>query len=184
VNGGEAAGALPDVLRPGLAVIFCGINPGARAAAAGHNFIGRNNRFWRAIHLAGFTPRQIPAEEDRTLLDYGCGLTTAVARPTRRADELSHEELAGASQTLRLKVEHYAPHTVAFLGKAAYAAITARRDIAWGQQADRFGGAAVWLLPNPSGLNRGFSLEQLVEAYGALRLAVATDLAAASTPLS
>ena len=167
---------LPDVIGPGLAVVFCGINPGARAAAAGHNFVGRGNRFWRTIHLAGFTPRQIPAEEDQTLLNYGCGLTTAVARPTRRADELSREELAGASAALKRKIEFYAPRTIAFLGKAAYAAILAKPDIAWGAQPDRFGRAAVWILPNPSGLNRGFSLDRLVEAYGALRSAVAADL--------
>jgi TDG/mug DNA glycosylase family protein len=159
-------------------VVFCGINPGARAAATGHNFVGRSNRFWRAIHLAGFTPHQIAAEDDQTLLRYGCGLTTAVARPTRRADELSQAELADAGEVLRRKIERYAPRHVAFLGKAAYAAITLRRDIAWGPQPESFGGAGAWLLPNPSGLNRGFTLDQLVAAYGAFRRAVAADLPA------
>ena len=74
-------------------------------------------------------------------------------------------------------MQRYAPRTIAFLGKAAYAAIVARRELEWGLQADTFAGAAVWLLPNPSGLNRAFSLAQLVEAYGALRLAIADDLA-------
>jgi TDG/mug DNA glycosylase family protein len=60
---------------------------------------------------------------------------------------------------------------VAFLGKAAYAAIRAVPDLPWGPQAEPYGGASVWILPNPSGLNRGFSLSQLVEAYNALRLA-------------
>jgi double-stranded uracil-DNA glycosylase len=78
--------SLPDVLAPGLAVVFIGINPGARAAAAGHNFAGSNNRFWRAVHLAGFTPVELSAEQDQTFVKYGCGLTTAVARPTRRAE--------------------------------------------------------------------------------------------------
>jgi TDG/mug DNA glycosylase family protein len=168
--------ALPDVLAPGLAVVFCGINPGAGAAKAGHSFVNGSNRFWRAIHLAGFTPVQIPAEQDQTLVNYGCGLTAAVARPTRRADELSKDELAGAADVLRQKIEHYAPRTIAFLGKAAYAAIMETKTLDWGPQSARFGGSAVWLLPNPSGLNRGFSLDQLVEAYGALRLAVAKDL--------
>jgi TDG/mug DNA glycosylase family protein len=168
--------SLPDILAPNLAVVFCGINPGARAAAAGHNFVGHSNRFWRAIHLAGFTPHQIAAENDRDLLTYGCGLTTAVARPTRRADELTREELVAATDALRRKMQHYAPRTIAFLGKAAYAAIVGRRDVPWGPQAERFAGADVWVLPNPSGLNRGFSLGELVEAYGALRVAVAEDL--------
>ncbi|WP_158915166.1 G/U mismatch-specific DNA glycosylase [Caulobacter sp. S45] len=167
---------LPDVIAPGLAVVFCGINPGARAAAVGHNFVGHSNRFWRAIHLAGFTPMQIPATEDQTLLNYRCGLTTAVGRSTRRADELSRDELIAASDALRRKIEHFAPRTIAFLGKAAYAAITAQRDIQWGPQPASFGGASVWLLPNPSGLNRSFSLDRLVEAYSALRIAAAIDL--------
>jgi double-stranded uracil-DNA glycosylase len=170
---------LPDVIGPGLAVVFCGINPGARAAAAGHNFVGAGNRFWRAINLAGFTPEQIAAEQDQTLLRYGCGLTTAVARPTRRADELSHDELVAAEAVLRAKIERYAPRTLAFLGKAAYAAIAAQKSVAWGRQAATFAGASVWVLPNPSGLNRGFSLGALVKAYSELRLAAQDDLRAA-----
>jgi TDG/mug DNA glycosylase family protein len=166
---------LPDVMGPGLSVVFCGINPGARAAAAGHNFIGGRNRFWRAIHLAGFTPELIGAEDDQTLLRYGCGLTTAVARPTRRANELSHDELVGAKAALQTKIEHFAPRTLAFLGKAAYSAIAGRRDISWGSQLASFGGASVWVLPNPSGLNRGFSLDDLVQAYRELRLALAGE---------
>lgn len=165
---------LPDVIGPGLAVVFCGINPGARAAAEGHNFVGRSNRFWRAIHLAGFTPEQISAERDQSLLKYGCGLTTAVARPTRRAGELTRAELVLAAAALERKIKRYAPRTVAFLGKAAYAAIAGRREIEWGRQVALFGGAGVWVLPNPSGLNRGFSLDDLVRAYRELRLAVAS----------
>jgi TDG/mug DNA glycosylase family protein len=164
---------LPDVIGPGLAVVFCGINPGARAAAAGHNFVGPSNRFWRAIHLAGFTPERIPAEQDLSLLKYGCGLTTAVARATRRADELSRDEFVLAAVALERKIEFYAPHTLAFLGKAAYSALTGRREIAWGPQAGRLGGAAVWVVPNPSGLNRSFSLVELTRHYRELRLAVA-----------
>jgi TDG/mug DNA glycosylase family protein len=175
-------GALPDVIGPDLAVVFCGINPGAQAAAVGHNFVGRSNRFWRAIHLAGFTPMQIAAEQDHCLLDYGCGLTTAVARPTRRADELSRDELVGAAAALRRKVEHFAPRTIAFLGKTAYAAIAAKRDVHWGPQPETFGGASVWVLPNPSGLNRGFRLDQLVDAYSVLRVAIASDLLASTPP--
>jgi TDG/mug DNA glycosylase family protein len=169
---------LPDVIGPNLAVLFCGINPGATAAAAGHSFVSPSNRFWRAIHLAGFTPVQLRAEQDQTLLDYGCGLTAAVARPTRSAAELSRAELAGAADGLRAKVERYRPRVIAFLGKAAYQAITARRDMAWGLQPETFGGAEVWLLPNPSGLNRAFSLEDLVQAYGELRRAAALPDAA------
>ncbi len=89
---------------------------------------------------------------------------------------MTRDELAQAADTLRQKIEHYAPRTLAFLGKAAYSAITTQRNIQWGAQPASFGGAAVWVLPNPSGLNRNFSLDALVEAYKALRLAVANDL--------
>ncbi|HEY0146584.1 MAG TPA: G/U mismatch-specific DNA glycosylase [Methylovirgula sp.] len=167
---------LPDVLAPGLAVVFCGINPGAHAAAAGHNFVGRSNRFWRAVHLAGFTPTELSAEEDQTFVRYGCGLTVAVARPTRRAEEITRDERSAGAAALRARIEHYAPRTIAFLGKASFAAIMGQRHVTWGPQPARFGGAAVWVVPNPSGLNRGFSLDQLVEAYGTLRRAVAKDL--------
>jgi len=165
-----------DVLAPGLAIVFCGINPGARAATAHHNFVGRSNRFWRVIHRAGFTTEQIAAEQDRLLLAYGCGLTAVVPRATRRASELSSDELLLGRQALRRKMEHYVPRTVAFLGKAAYSAITGGRDLSWGAQPETLAGAAVWVAPNPSGLNRRFSFEDLLEAYGALRLAVGKDL--------
>jgi TDG/mug DNA glycosylase family protein len=167
--------SVPDILAPDLDVVFIGINPGAAAATAGHNFVGRSNRFWRTLHLAGFTPTLIPAEEDHRLLDYSCGLTAAVARPTRRAQDLRPDELRGAAEPLRAKLARYRPRTIAFLGKAAYAAIVQRREVAWGAQADPFAGAAVWVIPNPSGLNRAFTLVQLVEAYSALRRAVERD---------
>lgn len=168
--------SLPDVLAPGLAVVFCGINPSARAAVAGHNFAGRSNRFWRAVHLAGFTPVELAAEQDATFINFGCGLTAAVARPTRRAAEVTRGEMIAGMATLQAKIEFYAPGTIAFLGKAAFAAITTQRHFAWGPQPGTFAGAAVWVVPNPSGLNRSFSLEQLVEAYGALYRAVSKDL--------
>lgn len=159
---------LPDILANRLAVVFCGINPALSAAAAGHHFIRRSNRFWRAIHLAGFTPEEILPENDRTLLRYGCGLTTVVTRPTARADQLSAHEFAAAAGKFERKIARYAPRFVAFLGKPAYCALSGSRQIAWGPQPARMGGAAVWVLPNPSGRNRAFSLDALVSAYGEL----------------
>ncbi|CAB3629489.1 G/U mismatch-specific DNA glycosylase [Achromobacter pestifer] len=163
---------LPDLLAEGLAVVFCGINPGLRAAASGHHFDGANNRFWRVLHLAGFTPQQIRPANDRDLLAHRCGLTAAVGRATARADQLSQQELLNAGAALRLKIEHYRPAHVAFLGKAAYAAISNQRQVLWGRQAEPFGGAHAWVLPNPSGLNRSFSVNELVDAYRQLFLAL------------
>ena len=172
---GDAAGPdcrLADVIAHELAVVFCGINPGLRAAACGQHFAGRGNRFWKVLHLAGFTPRQLEPEAGRTLLDYRCGLTTAVGRPTARAAELSPGELLAARLPLQQKIVTYRPENIAFLGKPAYAAICNRRALSWGIQDAHFGGARVWLLPNPSGLNRSFSLERLVAAYRALQQAI------------
>jgi TDG/mug DNA glycosylase family protein len=165
---------LPDILAPDLSLIFCGINPGMRAASSGHHFAGRSNRFWRVVHLAGFTPEQIRPEHDRTLLQYGCGLTTVVPRPTAQAAELSRTEIERAGDEFRRKIEHYAPRYVVFLGKMALAALSGTRDIKWGRQSQPFGEAHAWVLPNPSGLNRAFDLKALVSAYQELRLALAS----------
>lgn len=161
--------SLPDILDHGLQVVFCGINPGVDAAAAGHHFLGRGNRFWPVLHLAGFTPQLIAPRDDRDVLAYGLGLTVAVGRPTRGADEIMAEEFAGEASSLIRKLELYQPRCVAFLGKAAYMGISGKRRVEWGEQAERLAGARVWILPNPSGLNRGFTKEHLVEAYAALR---------------
>ncbi|MDR5782885.1 G/U mismatch-specific DNA glycosylase [Caballeronia sp. LZ065] len=165
--------SLPDILEPGLNVVFCGINPGLLAASTGHHFAGRGNRFWQTVHLAGFTPELLRPEDGRAILQYGCGLTTAVARPTARADGLSRDEIAGAAASFELKMRGLSPRTIAFLGKMALSAMTGQREIAWGPQQRGIGASRVWVLPNPSGLNRAFSLDALVRAYRELRLAVA-----------
>lgn len=168
----DSVEGLPDILEPGLAVIFCGINPGLRAASTGHHFAGRGNRFWRTLHLAGFTPEQLSPEDGRTLLQYACGLTTAVARPTARAEQLSRSEIRAAAPEFERKIAHYAPRYIAFLGKMAVAELLGKRDVDWGPQSITFGGARIWVLPNPSGLNRAFSQDGLVNAYRELRLAM------------
>lgn len=164
------ADALPDIIAGRLEVVFCGINPGMTAAIAGHHFAGRGNRFWRVIHLAGFTAEEILPENDRTILRHRCGLTTVVERPTARADQLSAQEFMTAAAHFEQKIARCAPRFVAFLGKAAYSALSGRREIAWGSQPAAFAGAAVWVLPNPSGRNRAFTLDQLVRAYRQLYL--------------
>ena len=156
---------LPDLLSKNLKVVFCGINPALSAALAGHHFSSRSNRFWRVLHLAGFTPYLIQPEDDRTILQFGCGLTAAVQRPTVKASELANREFHEAAEGLERKLRRYRPDYLAFLGKPAFAAISRQRKIGWGKQSIRFGGAEVWGLPNPSGLNRAFSLEALVSSY-------------------
>lgn len=165
--------ALPDVIATDLAVLFCGLNPGLSAAATGHHFEGRSNRFWRVLHLAGFTPRQMSPMHDRDLLAFGYGITAVVERATASAAEVSTREYVAAAHSFQTKIETYRPTYIAFLGKAAYKAISGQREIDWGRQRATFGGSAVWVLPNPSGLNRAFSLDDLVAAYNELYQVVA-----------
>lgn len=170
----HVAPSLPDIVAPALQVLFCGINPGMQAAATGLHFAGRGNRFWRVLYLAGFTPEECRPEDGFRLPQWGYGLTTAVARPTARASELSKAEIHAAAQ-FELKIRHYAPRYVAFLGKMALAAMTDKRDIEWGLQSAGFAGSRAWVLPNPSGLNRSFSVDALAAAYRELRIAAAQD---------
>jgi TDG/mug DNA glycosylase family protein len=163
---------LPDILAKDLTVVFCGINPALSAAVAGNHFVSGTNRFWRVLHLAGFTPVQIRPQDDRTILKYGYGLTAAVDRPTRSAGELAGAEFTRAAAGLKRKIQRFAPRAIAFLGKAAYAGMTRREVIAWGHQDEPFAGVDTWILPNPSGLNRAFDLEALVAAYREMRIAL------------
>ncbi len=87
------SGYSPDLLTTGLKVVFCGINPAATAAADGHNFSNRSNRFWTVLYRAGFTDKQLRPEDERELLNYGCGITAVVARPTRRASEITDRRI-------------------------------------------------------------------------------------------
>jgi double-stranded uracil-DNA glycosylase len=163
---------LPDVISTSLNVVFCGINPGMRSAAVGLNFANRSNRFWRVLHLAGFTARQLEPEEARLLLDYGCGITSAVARPTVSATELRRADYIASRPVFERKIAKYRPRYLAFLGKPACSVFLNQRHLAWGLQATTFGGSAVWVLPNPSGLNCAFTLGKLTDAYRELFEAV------------
>jgi double-stranded uracil-DNA glycosylase len=156
---------LPDIISTNLNVVFCGINPGMRSAAVGLPFANRSNRFWRVLHLAGFTVRQLEPEEARLLLDYGCGLTSAVARPTVSATDLSRADYVAALPAFERKISKYRPKYLAFLGKPAASVFLNQRDILWGLQPTRLAGSAVWVLPNPSGLNCAFTIGMLTRAY-------------------
>lgn len=156
---------LTDIITPHLNVIFCGINPGLKSSNDGHHFSGKSNRFWKVLHQSGFTHYEIEPVNDTSILDFGYGLTTAVTRATSRADELSKEEFDDALESFTNKILEFQPKYVAFLGKAAYKAFSKKKEIQWGQQPEGFCGAKVCVLPNTSGLNRGFSLDQLVTYY-------------------
>lgn len=161
-----------DILAPDLDVVFCGLNPASTAAADGHNFSNRSNRFWPVLHLAGFTDVRLQPQDERRLLEYGCGISAVVSRPTTRADEIGPAEFRAARPEFEAKMRRYAPSVIAFLGKRAFSAMVGRPDIGWGRYPEQFAAATAWILPNPSGLNRNFAMADLVTAYGELRAAV------------
>jgi double-stranded uracil-DNA glycosylase len=163
----------PDILAKGLDVVFCGLNPASTAAADGHNFSNRSNRFWLVLHRAGFTDRRLEPRDERRLLDHGCGITAVVRRPTRRAEEIAPEEYRRARRGFEARMRRYAPRALAFLGKRAYSAMVGQPQVDWGRQPTEFAGSIAWILPNPSGLNRSFTVDALVRAYAELRLALA-----------
>jgi TDG/mug DNA glycosylase family protein len=170
----EAArgGKVADLLAPGLAVLFCGINPSLYSAAIGHHFGRPGNRFWPALHRGGFSRRLLRPSEERALLTDGCGITNLVARATATADELTDEELRAGAGGLGRKVRRYRPGYVAFLGVTAYRAAFARPQAGLGPQAERLGPSGVWILPNPSGLNAHYQLADLARLFAELREAV------------
>lgn len=160
---------VPDVIAPGLNVLFCGINPGLYSAAVRHHFARPGNRFWPALHAAGFTPRLLSPFEERELLDHGCGITNLAARATAAAEELSDDELVAGAGRLARKVCRYRPAFVAFLGITAYRTAFARPRADLGRQPERLAGAGVWVLPNPSGLNAHYQMADLARLFAELR---------------
>ena len=173
------AKTVPDVIGPGLTVLFVGINPGLYSAAVGHHFARPGNRFWPALHEAGFTPRLLLPEEDAELLDWGLGITNLVHRTAAVASELSAEELRRGRVELEEKVARYAPRWTAFVGIGAYATAFERRAVAIGPQDETIHASRVWVLPNTSGLNAHFTPARFAEVFREFRAAVDAAVGAA-----
>jgi TDG/mug DNA glycosylase family protein len=174
----EAAvdGRLPDVVGQRLTVLFCGINPGLYSAAVGHHFARPGNRFWAALCAGGFTDRVLSPCDDRSLLEFGYGLTNLVDRATAGASELGSSELVAGRLALEAKVRRYAPRWVAVLGIGAYRTAFDRRRAVVGPQGEPLAGARVWVLPNTSGLNAHHRPADLAAAFRALRHALAAGV--------
>lgn len=163
---------IPDVLPgpgdPPLRVLFCGINPGLVSAATGQHFARPGNRFWPALHGAGFTPRRLRPDEQYLLPSLGLGITNIVCRATARADELSTAELVAGGERLRDLVRDLRPAALGVVGITAYrVAFAAPRSIVGLQPA--LGAALVWALPNPSGLNAHWPLPAMVAEFTRFR---------------
>ena len=162
---------IPDVVAPGLRVLFAGINPGLYSAATGYHFARPGNRFWPALYAAGFTDRVLRPEEQRQLLPLGLGITNVVARATASAGELSPAEIRAGGRVLTAKVERLAPHWIAIVGITVYRTAFDRPAGTTGRQEQTLGGAGLWVLPNPSGLNASYQIDRLAEEFGRLRVA-------------
>ncbi len=157
-----------DLLKPGLELLFCGYNPSLRSGLSGHHYAHPGNRFWRVLFAAGVTDRMYLPEDDGRLLDLGIGFTNLASRPTRRADELTREEIRAGAAALLAKLERYKPRAVAYTGIGVYRWFRATSKVGWGVQEDAaVPGVADVVVPSPSGLNR-MSLEELVDHYRVL----------------
>lgn len=164
---------LEDRIGPGIVVLFVGINPGVRSATIGHHFAGFSNRFWKLLFEAGLVPELLRAEDDRRLLEFQYGITNLVPRPTPGIDTLRPEEYVEGLDALKRKVRRWKPPIVAFVGVTLFRSIfgiPAGQPISPGlQRRERFEGARVFVLPNPSGRNANFSYAEMLDAFVRLR---------------
>jgi TDG/mug DNA glycosylase family protein len=163
--------SIPDLIAPGLRILFVGINPGLYSGATGLHFARPGNRFWPALHAAGFTDRLLAPWENYELLEAGYGISNLVRRTTATAAELSDEEFRAGRRALVRKVRKYSPRWIAVLGLGAYRTGFDRPLATIGPQPERIGQAGLWVLPNPSGLNANHQLPQLTGMFRELRLA-------------
>ena len=172
------AAALPplrDRIRPGVRVLFVGINPGVRSALTGHHFAGFSNRFWKLLFEARLVPELLRAEDDRRLVEFRYGITNLVPRPTPGIDTLRPAEYVDGLESLKEKVRRWKPPVVAFVGVTLFRSIfsvPAGKPITLGlQRRVRFEGARVFVLPNPSGRNANFSYAEMLQAFVRLKAA-------------
>lgn len=146
-----SARRLPDIIAPGLAVLFVGFNPSVMAGLTGHYYARPGNRFWTMLYRAGLTPRLYTPQEDRALLDLGLGITDLCPVPTPGVDDVPKALAAAGRAALTAKIARYRPRIVCFNGKATYTAYFGRPPAAWGLQPDRIGASLVFVVPSSSG---------------------------------
>jgi TDG/mug DNA glycosylase family protein len=163
---------VPDLIAPGLRVLFCGINPGLYSAYTGHHFARPGNRFWPTLFAARFTDRLLAPWEEGELLPLGYGITNVVRRASATADELTVEEIVRGGKQLRARVRRYRPRYLAVLGVGVYRVAFKRPKAKLGLQPEPIGQTRVWVLPNPSGLNAHYQRADLARVFGELRKAV------------
>jgi double-stranded uracil-DNA glycosylase len=160
--------AVPDILAGGLRVVFCGINPGPRSAAAGAHFANPRNDFWRLLRDAGFTPRLLAPHEQHALISFGYGLTNAASRTTRGSGDLRRSDFAGAVERLARIAEELRPAWIAFVGKEAYRGVFGERPHL-GEQERRLGETRLFVLPSTSPANAAVRYGERLSWFRALR---------------
>lgn len=163
---------LKDRIRPGLSILFVGINPGVRSAVTGHHFAGYSNRFWKLLFESGLVPEPIGYADDVRLPEWGYGITNLVRRPTPGIDTLKPQEYAAGRAALSRKIRKNQPSVVALVGVTLFRAMFPERrnePVVLGLQRVTLSGATVFVLPNPSGRNANFSYNEMLDAFIALR---------------
>jgi TDG/mug DNA glycosylase family protein len=163
--------AVDDLIDDRVRLLFVGINPGLWTAAVNAHFARRGNRFWPAVYAAGITPRLIDVSdgmspEDRELvLGLGIGITNIVPTASARAEELTVDQLHAGAAALEINVRRWKPRVLAVLGLTAFRQAFAKSKAAAGRQPGGLGGADLWVLPNPSGLNAHETVDSLAKSY-------------------
>jgi double-stranded uracil-DNA glycosylase len=160
--------AVPDVLAPGLDVVFCGINPGRVSAAAHAHFANPRNDFWRLLHDAALTPRLLEPSEQFELLDYGIGATNAAVRTTPGSSDLRRADFADAADRLRRIALELRPRAIAFVGKEAYRGTFGERSD-HGPQQRTLGDVGLFVLPSTSPANAAVPYAERLKWFRALK---------------
>jgi TDG/mug DNA glycosylase family protein len=168
--------AVPDVLAPGLDVVFCGINPGRRSSAAGAHFANPRNDFWRLLADAGLTPRKLDAADQRDLPRYGYGLTNAAYRTTKGSGDLRRADFAGSAERLETIARVLRPQGIAFVGKAGYRGVFGAR-CELGLQDHRLADAWLFVLPSTSPANAAVPYEERLRWFRELESLVSAGRA-------
>ena len=168
-----SASALPDVLAPGLRVVFCGINPGRVSAAAGAHFANPRNDFWRLLHAAGFTPRLLGPDEQFEALSYGIGITNAAHRTTPGSGDLRRADFAGAAERLERLALELRPAWIGFVGKEAYRGAYGVRA-GFGLQERKLGNTRLFVLPSTSPANAAVPWQERLRWFAELARLSAT----------
>jgi TDG/mug DNA glycosylase family protein len=161
--------AVPDVLAPDLQVLISGINPGRVSAAAAAHFANPRNDFWRLLHEAGFTPRQLAPEDQFEALRYGVGITNAAERTTKGSSDLRRADFLGSAERLERIALDLRPGAIGFVGKEAYRGAFGKRAAGHGLQERRLGDTLLFVLPSTSPANAAVPYAERLRWFRAFR---------------